>query len=72
MVLRSIIPISLSKSYLEILAIKMLNILIVMNFVIFKEIVRLKDSELKIVGTLTLENTIIIEENKLVLVAKSH
>ena len=72
MVLRSIIPISLSKSYLEILAIKMLNILIVMNFVIFKEIVRLEDSELKIVGTLTLENTIIIEENKLVLVAKSH
>lgn len=50
----------------------MLYILIVMNFVISKEIVRIKDSELKIADTLTLENTITIEENKLVLVAIGH
>ena len=40
----------------QISEIKMVDVLIVVNLVISKEIVRLKDSELKITNTLTLEN----------------
>lgn len=38
--------------------------LIVANFAISKEIVRLDDSELKILGILTLENMVLIKVNK--------
>lgn len=40
-----------------------------MNYAISKEIVWLEYSELKVVGTLTLENILFIEENKQVLLA---
>ena len=43
-----------------------------LNLVIAKEIVRLKDSEFKITGTLILEDTVIVEETKQVLVIKSY
>lgn len=36
----------------------MFNVFIVANWVISKEIVRLKESELKITGTMTLENMV--------------
>jgi hypothetical protein len=48
------------KLWLEISEINILDVLIVVNLVISKEIVRLKDSELKITNTLTLENKVII------------
>jgi hypothetical protein len=47
----------------------MLDTLIV---VICKEIVRLKDSELKIAGTLTLENMVFVDENKHLLAAVNY
>jgi hypothetical protein len=50
----------------------MLNVLLVVSLVISKEIVRLKKNpELKIIGTLTQETMVIIEETKEVLVAMS-
>jgi hypothetical protein len=50
----------------------MLDVLIVINLDISKEIVRLKDPEPQKTGTLILENTVIREVNKLVLVTMSH
>ena len=50
----------------------MLDVLIVINLDISKEIVRLKDPELTITGAMTLENTVIVGESKQVLVAVSH
>ena len=49
----------------------MLDVLKVINLVISKEI-SLKDSELKVTGTLTLVNIVIVEEKKYVLVSGSH
>ena len=49
----------------------MLDVLIVVNLVISKEMIRLEDSVLKIASTLTLENTVFIEVSKQDLVARS-
>ena len=48
------------------------NALIVVNLVIYKEIVGLEDSEFIIAGALTPENIVFVVENKQVLVAMSH
>lgn len=72
LVLRRIKQISYGKLYEEISEIKMLDVLIVVNLVISKEIVRLKNSQLKITDTLTLENTVTIDKNTQVLVTVSH
>ena len=50
----------------------MLDVLIVVNLVIYKEIVGLEDSEFIIAGALTPENIVFVVENKQVLVAMSH
>lgn len=50
----------------------MLDVTIVVNLVISKEIVRLENLEFKVAGTLTLEEMILQKENKQVLVALSH
>ena len=46
--------------------------LIVVNLAIYKNTIRLEDSELKIAGTLTLENMVFIEENKQVWATVKH
>lgn len=55
--------ISQGKLWLGISEIEMLDVLIVVNLVISKEIVRLTDSQFKIRNTLILGNIVILEEN---------
>ena len=50
----------------------MADALIVVNFVISKDVVILENSELKIAGTLTLGNKVFIEENKQVWATVKH
>jgi hypothetical protein len=50
----------------------MADALIVVNFVISKDVVILENSELKIAGTLTLEDMVFVEQKKQVLVAMNH
>lgn len=66
------IQISKDKLQLEISGINIPNALIGVNLVIFKDTVRLKDSDLKIADTLTLESMVFTEENKVVLIGLSH
>lgn len=50
----------------------MSNALTVVNLFISKEMIRLEDSDLKVAGTLTLENMVFIDRNKQVLFTLSH
>lgn len=72
MLVMSIMPTSYSKWWLDLSAIKMLDVLIEVHWVIYKDIVRPKYPDFKITSAMIVANMVILAKNRQVLVIVSY